>query len=330
MAPGQLALVGLFIDLGANLGHRLLDLDAGGGDVGDQGARERAVGAFLTVECGLARAGGERDQGAFAGFHFGQACAYRHAAGRGIRLDLRRERIVAAGIEEHQLDLGVAHGLVEREVDVDGGAELDVHFRFDVGVNRQQIVGAADGDAVTGIKEDGDVGALRLLAEVQQLFRHLVAGEVGAFDDLEADIAQHAGHRLGVDRRVRKLGDVLVGAVADHESDAPFGVCGAGGNHHAKQGNNEGWIAHLKSPGRIEKNLAVTLSRDYTKKPHFARQKSGRARKSRQQSVTANLAMAERLSQAPGSVRDPDHSQPLGLHNQVAAGRSGSGRRRVR
>jgi len=37
-----------------------------------------------------------------------------------------------------------------------------------------------------------------------------VAAEVDAFDDVEADIAQHAGHRLGVDRRVRKLRHSLV------------------------------------------------------------------------------------------------------------------------
>jgi hypothetical protein len=38
----------------------------------------------------------------------------------------------------------------------------------------------------------------RLLAEVDQLFRHPVAGEVGTFHDVEADIAQELGHRFGV------------------------------------------------------------------------------------------------------------------------------------
>ena len=107
-------------------------------------------------------------------------------------------------------------------------SELDVHFRFDVGVDRHHIIGAVEGDAVAGIKEQRDIGALGLLAEFKQPLRHLVAGEVGAFDDVEADIAQNLGHRLGIDRRVGKCGHVLVGAVADHEGDALVGL-GDGG-----------------------------------------------------------------------------------------------------
>ncbi len=228
VTPRQLPLVGLFVDLGAHLGHRLLDLDTGRGDVGHQRAGERAVGAFLAVQRGLSGTRREGDQGAFTRFHFGKAGLHRYAAGGGVRLDLGGERIVAAGIEEHQLDLGVAHGLVEREVDVDRGTELDVHFGFDVGIDRQQIVSAVDGDAVAGIEKYRDVGALRLLAEFEQPLGHAVAGEVGAFDHLEADVAKHGRHRLGVDRRIGKLRDVLVGAVADHKGDALVGFGRAG------------------------------------------------------------------------------------------------------
>jgi len=136
---------------------------------------------------------------------------------------------------EDELDLGIAHGLLEGQVDVDGCAQLDVHLRFDVGIDRQEIVAAADRDAVAGVVEHGDVGALRLAAEIQQLLGHLVAGEVGAFDHLEADIAQRRCHRLGVDRRVRQLRDVLVGAVADDESDAAVGLRGTDRQRHAHQ-----------------------------------------------------------------------------------------------
>ena len=176
--PGQLVLVGLFIDLGTNLGHRLLDLGAGCCDIGHQRTGEGAVGAGLAIERGLSGAGGERDQRAFTGFHFGEARFHRNAAGSLGGADPCRERIVAAGVEKHQFDLGVRHGLLQRDVDIDGGAELDVHLRFEVGIDRQQIIGAVNGDAVAGVIEQRDVGAFGLLAKLEQPLGHLVAGEV--------------------------------------------------------------------------------------------------------------------------------------------------------
>ena len=267
MSPGQLTLVGLFVDLGAHFRHRLLDLDAGRRDVGHQGAGERTVGAFLAVERGLPRTGCECDQRALTGFHFGKSRLHRHAAGRRTRPDLGGKRIVAAGIEEHQLDLGVAHGLVERGVDIDRSAELDVHLRPDVGIDWEQVVGAVDGDAVAGIEEHRDIGALRLLAEVEQLLRHRVAGQVGALDHLEPDIAQHRRHRLGVDRRVGKLGDILVGAVADDKGDAAVGLGDAGGEQHAEQGNNDSKVTHAKPQVESNDLKRLTAPQAAGKKP---------------------------------------------------------------
>src|SRR6185312_7278097 len=109
MAPGQLALVGLVTDLCAYLSHRLLDRHARLWDWGEQGLGERRVLTIGTIERCLARTGSKRDQRTFTGFHFGETLANRYAAGRGL-LDLGGTWIVAAGIEEHQLDLGIAHG----------------------------------------------------------------------------------------------------------------------------------------------------------------------------------------------------------------------------
>ena len=87
---------------------------------------------------------------------------------------------------------------------------------------------------MTGIEEYRDIGALRLFAEFEQPLGHLVAGKIGALDNLEADIAQHGGHRLGIDRRVGKLGDILVGAVADHKGDAAVGLGGVRTNENSQ------------------------------------------------------------------------------------------------
>ena len=129
-------LLGLFIDLGANLRHRLPNFDARLRDIGHQRPRERAIGANLAVKRGLPGTGGERDQAACAGFHFGQTGLHRSTAHARAGLDLRCKGIVTAGIEEHQLDLGGVHGLVERDIDIDRVTELDIHFEFDVGIDR--------------------------------------------------------------------------------------------------------------------------------------------------------------------------------------------------
>jgi hypothetical protein len=88
---------------------------------------------------------------------------------------------------------------------------------------------------VAGIEEQRDIGAFRLLAEVQKLFRHPVAAEVGALDDIEADIAQQFCHRPDVDRRIRQRRHVLVAAVADHESHALVRLCDRRANEKSCQ-----------------------------------------------------------------------------------------------
>jgi hypothetical protein len=98
-----------------------------------------------------------------------------------------------------------------------------VHLGFDVGVDRQQVVGAVNGDAMAGIIEHGYVSALRALAEIEQFFGHLVAGKIDAFNHLEADVTQNSRHRLGIDRRIWKLCHVLVSAIADDEGDTFVG-----------------------------------------------------------------------------------------------------------
>jgi len=55
---------------------------------------------------------------------------------------------------------------------VDHGTMLNVRLRLELGINRQQVVGAVHRNAVRGMEEQRDLGALRSLAEVAQPIRH--------------------------------------------------------------------------------------------------------------------------------------------------------------
>ena len=69
----------------------------------------------------------------------------------------------------------------------------------------------------------------------EQQLGHLVTGEIGALDNLETNIAKHAGHRLGINRRIWKLGDIFIRAIADDKGDATVGLGGACGEHKTNQ-----------------------------------------------------------------------------------------------
>ena len=143
---------------------------------------------------------------------------------------------------------------------------------------------------------------MRLLAEFEQLFGHGVAGEVGALDHVEADIAKHRRHRLGIDRRVGKLRDILVGAVADDKGDALVGLGRMGGEQHANQGKENGEVAHLKSPAwNLSNNDGSTLG-------HRLHEKAAlRATKNQLCPILPGRDRF-RLVRSRGTLRDLDHN----------------------
>jgi hypothetical protein len=71
----------LFVHLGSNLGHGLLNLDTGSRDISDQSASEWPDRAYWAISRDLPWTGRECDQRAFTGFHFGKACLHRDAKG---------------------------------------------------------------------------------------------------------------------------------------------------------------------------------------------------------------------------------------------------------
>ena len=155
------------------------------------------------------------------GLDLGEAA--RHAARAQAALHRLLKRIVAAGIEDHepQFFYGIenAHDAVERHRLV-----FDVDVTLEPGVDRQQIVGAVDLDAVSGVVDDRDVGIARLVGEIAHHPAHVgVADVLLRVHDIEPRLPQHVGHRRRVPGRVGQPGDVLIGGITDHQRDAFVG-----------------------------------------------------------------------------------------------------------
>ena len=176
----------------------------------DQCDRERAV---LAVAIGGGRARLRRigDQRVGAGrLDLGEAVADRargHRALHGLG-----KRIVAAGVEndEPQLlgRLDRDQHAVERERLV-----IDVGVALELGIHRDQIVGAVDLDAVAGIIDHGDIGIAGAVGEVAQRAPRLGRREILAgIDDIETGILQRRGDPRRVIDGIGERRDVLVGA----------------------------------------------------------------------------------------------------------------------
>ena len=102
-----------------------------------------AIGAVLRHTAGLRRIG---DQGAFRRAHLGEAAA-RGAKPRGA------ERIVSAGVEDQQVELGPgAVHLTQHEIDVDH-LEIDIRLSGRIGADGNEVVRPAHLHAMAGVIE---------------------------------------------------------------------------------------------------------------------------------------------------------------------------------
>ena len=134
---------------------------------------------------------------------------------------LLHERVVAAGIEEHQAGLGLLLHDVEDVVDRHR-LEPQLHRRVEPGIDRHDEVAAVDLQAVAGIEEQPDVRAFERIGELADLALQRALAEIVALDDLEADLAQPCRDVGGVIDRIGQRAGFLIGAVADDQRDAAF------------------------------------------------------------------------------------------------------------
>ena len=214
LLPGRLLLVG-------GLQHRLANplehqLRRQAGHL--HGLRQsQHIGAVVsqTIDRDFPRSGGIGDQAARRRVHPRQAPRRRAGA--------RRERIVAAGVEDHEVHsvFGELH-LFENEARADR-LDGDFPLLFDVRPERNEVVLAADLNAVTGVEKQTH----RVLAGGDQPVLQLEGGEldglavgVDALDDVETEAAQGLRYELGVVGGIGQWRRDFIGAVADHQGDA--------------------------------------------------------------------------------------------------------------
>jgi hypothetical protein len=113
---------------------------------------------------------------------------------------------------------------------------------------------------VTGVIEQGDVGALNRSPEILHgpVQAGLVQVELRAVaDQHESEVPHRRGDEGGVVFRVIEARDILVGGISDDQRNAFLRASGAGGETQAKSGqNDEAKRAHRNSR---KSHLSISL-----------------------------------------------------------------------
>jgi hypothetical protein len=186
---------------------------------GGQRARIGAV-AVIAIERDAARLGRKRNQGPRRRLHLGEAPAGRaHAA--------VPKRVVAAGVEQQQVD--PCAGFFHCVEDAGQAGHLREHIAFigRMGVDRHQVIEATGLDPVSGIIKQRDVGADQFMAEFLQgvVEGGFVEVELRAAADHEkAERQQRIRHQPGVGRGVGQRRHRAIGRIADHQRHPLVGM----------------------------------------------------------------------------------------------------------
>ena len=185
------------------------------------------------VERGLLGASGEHDEYALGRRHRSEpAAAPEPAPARPL------ERIVAAGVEHEHRSAGAAP---LQPVDDPVGWKRGIADQFFLSfadlrdVRRQQVVLAADLEAVSSEEEQRDVARLDRLVESEQGLAHGTARLVLGENHREAEPAQCGADRTRVVDGGLQPWNVLIGVIADQQGNALLRVSGRGETYRDAQ-----------------------------------------------------------------------------------------------
>ena len=148
------------------------------------------------------------------------------------RLD---EGIVAAGIEDDQAQALGAVGRGDQPLQRDR-LIVGIAVAGEPRVDRNQIVDAADLEAVAGIIDDGDIGLVGGRFELADRALEFEIADIDLdIDGVEAGVAEHLCDRVRIPRRIGQLRNGLVARIADDQRHALLGPGCVGGKHHRKE-----------------------------------------------------------------------------------------------
>ena len=230
----------LRIDVGGDAAEHHLDLKAGFLKPLQQGRREGAVAA-LPILCDLI---GRRRIGhhhALGLIDAGKAAGRRRQTAK-RPLQAIGERIIAAGIKNHDLD---AIGAVQRSRDVLQADHLVTHadLVLELRIGRHQVIAALELHGVAGIEEQGGVGVGRPPRKVGERKIHVALGRVDRGFHLEAEGLENCGNVLRVVARVRQRDSRgLIIGIPHYKRDAAFGPsANASANHRERNGGGHSY-----------------------------------------------------------------------------------------
>ena len=239
--------------------HLLAHVDHDGGEVAPgrldalgQRRRERRI-ASRAVErhvAGLRRVG---DEGADPRLHLRQAAADAGRARAHRARQVAPQRIVAAGVEEHDVGLGFALQLHLLEHEIQRHRlEIEIALVLQLRIDRHQVVAPAHLQAMPGVEEDAGVGDRQRAGEVAHLQVECPLVQVEPEQHLDADFLQRGRHVGGIVGRIGERARVRIGRIADDQGDA---FLRGGGLHQHQRGGEasaeiDGGGRHAECDGR--------------------------------------------------------------------------------
>ena len=134
-----------------------------------------------------------------------------------------RQRIVAAGVQNHDADASWCDIKRFRYLFDRNQAVIDVGLIRHIGFNRHKIIHATHLNAMPGVEKHHSVRINRLALEIPQREREAVPVRLLQFNNLKAERFQRLGNIRRVIGGIGELGNLLVFRVADDERHALVG-----------------------------------------------------------------------------------------------------------